>query len=227
MNNNNKLKNPIIPLIVLIVLLFVALLYYKTPFLKNDQEQKPVVTATPASTKTPVASNKPEVTTITVKEVEAVLKPAADLITSKYYYKNAADFKSVVKFFDTDIEIPFTTSKGYIIYNGIVNIGINFDDIFFGVDNKNRTITVHLPKEKILAHEIDNSSVRTDTQQSILNMLDAEYYATLIDGLKKQTEEEVLNNKEYMKQVHTNTEIVIKSFLLASDVTGKYKVIFE
>lgn len=227
MNNDNNMKSPIIPLIIAGILLLVSLLYYKTPLLRSEPEEKPVATATPEPTKTPVASNKPEITTVTVEEVESVLKPAANLITSKYYYKNAADFKSVITFFDTGIELPFTTSKGYIIYSGVVSIGIDFDDISFDIDNKQRSITVHLPKEKIQAHEIDNSSVQTDTQQSILNMLDAEYYSTLIAGFKKQTEREILNNKDYMKQVHSNTENVIRSFLLASDVTGKYKVVFE
>ena len=227
MNNDNNLKSPIIPLIIMGILLFVSLLYYKTPLFRGEPEEEPVATATPEPTQTPVVSDKPEITTVTVEEVESVLKPAATLITSKYYYKNAADFKSVLTFFDTGIELPFTTSKGYIIYNGVVSVGINFDELTFDIDNRKHSITVHLPKEKIQAHEIDNSSVQTDTQQSILNMLNAEYYSTLIAGFKKQTENEILNNTDYMKQVHSNTENVIRSFLLASDVTGKYKVVFE
>ena len=227
MNSERNLKNPIVALIIVIVLVAVAFVYYKTPLLKGEPGEAPTAEVTPEPIETAVATNKPEITTVTVEEVESVLKPAANLITSKYYYKNASDFKSVITFFDTGFELPFTTSKGYIIYSGVVSIGVEFDDITLGVDNNRRIITVHLPKEKIQAHEIDDSSVQTDTQQSILNMLDAEYYATLIAGFKKQTESEILNNKDYMKQVRSNTENVIRSFLLASDVTGEYKIVFE
>ncbi len=223
--NEGRLQNPLPYLTAVLILALFALLYYLTPLFRHvPEEEAPVLTAEP--TVIPVADDRPEKTTVTVEEIESVLSPASDLITSKYYYTNAADFDSVLTWFGSDIKNPFTHSKGYIIYDGIVSVGIDMSEISFDIDNDSRTIFVHLPAEKILAHEIDDSSVKSDSSESVFNQLDAEYYAKLIDGFKKSTEQKVLGNKEYISQVRANTELVIKNFLSAADVTKDYTVQF-
>ncbi len=231
LNDTEKKKlNPVPFLIGALLLVVLAVLYYNTPLSKSKDDASPSPAAsdkTPEPTVTAVAEKKDEITTITVEEVKAVLKEASDLITSRYYYTNAADFDSVLDWFGSGIENPFTRSKGYILYDGIVSVGIDLEDIEYDVDNLQKIITVHLPEEKVLAHEIDDSSVETDTRESIFNSLDGEYYARLIDGLKKSTEKKVLGNEEYMKQVRSNTQLVITNFFAASEATARYLIQFD
>ena len=113
------------------------------------------------------------------------------------------------------------------MYDGVVSVGIDISQISYEVDNDRQIITVSLPKEIILAHEVDNSSVVTDAHVSMFNILDAEYYTKLIAGLQEKTEEKILSNSAYMKEVRQNTETVIKTLLSATELTKEYKVQFK
>lgn len=222
----DRILNPI-PALILVLLVAVAAGIYllRSPNTQDEPELAPVVTSEPVATA--IAEDKPEITLLSVDEVESVLKPAADLITSRYYYTNAADFDSVLTWFHTTVENPFTHSKGYIMYDGVVSIGIDMSSVKYEVDNKTKTITVTLPPEKILAHEIDNNSVVSDAKESIFNTLDAEYYSKLIGGLKEGTETKIMNNTEYINSVRANTETVFRSLLASSELTNDYNVQFR
>lgn len=213
-------------LIAVLILGIFAVIYYNSP-LSQKKEDSPMPTLTAEPTTITVIPELPEQTTITVDELESILEPASDLITSRYHYTNAADFDSVLTWFGSGIENPFTHSKGYLMYDGVVSVGIDLSEITFDIDNDERIVIVHLPKEKILAHEIDDSSVKSDSKESIFNTLDAEYYAKLIDGLKKNTEAKVLSDKQYMKEVRNNTELVLRNFFAASDLTSDYTFQFD
>lgn len=220
-----KMRNPVPYLIAVLILAAFALVYYLTPLFRHEpDEAAPVLTSEP--TVIPVADDRPEQTRVTAEELESVLRPASDLITSKYYYTNAADFDSVLTWFGSDLKNPFTHSKGYVIYDGAVSVGIDVSEISFEIDNNRNVILIKLPEEKVLAHEIDNSSVKSDSSESIFNQLDAEYYAKLIGGFKEETEKKVMSNTEYIAQVRTNTEVVIRSLLTASHLTEDYTVEF-
>ena len=153
------------------------------------------------------------------------LKQVSELITSKYYFTNAADFDSVLTWFGSDWVNPFTKSSGYIIYDGVVSIGIDLDKVEYEIDNENQIITIKLPKERVLAHEIDDSSVKTNSKESVFNNLDAKYYAELIDKLKKETETKIMNNKEYLEQVRSNTKIVIQDFFKNEEKMADYEIL--
>jgi len=220
-----KKLNPLPFLIIALIFVVIAIVYYASPLSKPaPAAETPVPSVTPRPTVVTVIEDKPEKTKLTAAEVKAVLEPAADLITSRYHYTNAADFDSVLTWFGSTLENPFTHSKGYIMYDGIVSVGISMDEVTFDIDNEEQKITVHLPKPKILAHEIDDSSVKSDTKESIFNSLDAEYYAKLIDGLKESTEQKVLNDASYLKEVRRNTELVFTNFFSASEALEGFTV---
>ena len=223
--NDIKKKNPMPFLIGALAVCLIAGIYYLTSGSRQPEPANTSAAPTPTPTYKVVLPEKKEKTKLSVEQVEETLKPASDLITSRYYYTNAASFDSVLTWFG-GIDNPFTHSKGYITYDGIVSVGINLNDITFDIDDEQQVITIHLPKEGILAHEIDNSTVITDAKESIFNNLDAEYYAKLIDGLKKDTEKKVTGNSAYMTQVRKNTEQVLKNFLSASELTREYTVRF-
>lgn len=231
-NKKSKSSNSTWLLIFLLLLCgFAYVYYYKPELLSKLLPSAPEATAepTPPATITidPEPSENPGKTTITVDELQSVLNPASELITSKYYYTNAASFDNVLMWIHSDIPNPFTHSKGYIIYDGVVSVGIDVSELKYDIDNENKRIVITLPVEKVLAHEIDNSSLKSDTQESIFNNLDAEFYAQLIDGLQKGTEEKVMKNSGYLKEVRRNTELVLRNFLSASELTKDYTIQFK
>ena len=223
---NEKLLNPIPFIGIAIVLIFLAIVYYTTRPAKTEDLPRPTETSEPITLHID-EDRYNERTTVTVGEIESILKPAAELITSKYYYTNATDFESVLTWFGSGVKNPFTTSKGYIVYDGVVSAGIDMSDVRYNINTEENIITITLPEVKVLAHEIDDSSVMSNSKESIFNILDAEYYAKLIDGCKKSTEEKVMGNKDFVKQIEDNTKKVFTDFLSFSEITREYTVEFE
>lgn len=226
MNEEKNLPNAALG-VVLIVILGAVLVFYAVTGSASAEE--PVSEATPAPTHTPfIIIEEQHKKTISAEEVKSVLAPASDLITSRYYYTDVVGFEDVKDWFGTGIDNPFTKSKGFIIYDGIVSVGVDLNDVKLAVDNDRVMITVTLPKEKIMAHEVDNSTLRAEgTSESIFNNLNAEDYAKIVDNCQKDTEVKVMNNTEYMKQVRENTKSVIRSFLSANELTREYGVEFK
>jgi septum formation inhibitor MinC len=217
-----NVMNPVPWLVVLSLLIMLIPLYYLNQ--KEDIPSGYEVATTEVEEAEPVPTPVMK-TEITSKEVESVLKQVSELITSKYYYTNAADFDSVLTWFDSDWVNPFTKSSGYIIYDGIVSIGIDLNKVEYEIDNDNQIVTIKLPKERDLAHEIDDSSVKTNSKEAVFNNLDAKYYAELIDKLKKETETKIMNNKEYLEQVRSNTKIVIQDFFKNEEKMADYEIL--
>ena len=219
------LRNPG-PWVILLLLAIIILI----PIYYNIKSNEPAVqhpeNIVAEKEENPKPTPKAKIT-VTSEEVESVIKKTAELITSKYYYTNAADFDSVLTWFGSDWQNPFTKSSGYIIYDGVVSIGIDLNEITYEIDDFNQIITIKLPKEKILSHEIDDSSVKTNSKESVFNNLDGKYYAELIDGLKKETETKILNNTEYMEQIRSNTKIVLQDFFHNEESMKDYEILIE
>ena len=228
MNENRKKQIVLIAALVAVsALVIYALIFYGMGGGKKAAVQSAEPSETPEVTiiKLPEADHKKSV--VTAEEVESVLKEASELTTSKYYYSNCLRYENTKDWFGTGIDNPFTKSKGYILYDGTVSVGIDISQITFDIDNDREIVTIHLPEEKILSHEIDNDTLKTDSNESIFNMLNAEDYSKMIGGCKKETETKILKNKDYMKQVRNNTEQVIRNFFLASKLTEGYVLEFD
>lgn len=219
-------SNPVPYLIITLLICIFALVYYNVPRLKPEKEVQTVTNSSTEPIVITVVEEDKDKTKVRVEEVENLLEGASDLITSRYHYTNAADFDSVLTWFGSTLENPFTRSKGYIIYDGVVSVGIDISDVKIDVDNNQDIITVYLPEIKVLAHEIDDSSVKADSKESVFNTLDGEYYAKLIAGFKKETEEKIMGNEDYLKEVRKNTELVIGNLLKSEGILNGYEIVF-
>ena len=60
---------------------------------------------------------------LTISTVEKIIKPASDLITSKYIYKDADSYENYKNLFGK--RVPFTTDKVVFTYKGTVSVGID------------------------------------------------------------------------------------------------------
>ena len=91
--NSQRRTNPFPVLILVLALCVYAVIYFSKP-----KKEEPVETTEPTESPTVVITPEPEApikTTVTVEEIKSILAPASDLITSRNYYTNAADFESV------------------------------------------------------------------------------------------------------------------------------------
>ncbi len=164
--------------------------------------------------------------TLEINQLKQVLLPASDLISSRYHYKDADKYENYKNLLG--MRVPLTTDMAVFTYEGIISAGIDLSEVEYGIDNEQGVITIRLPEIKILANEIDASSFQYPyISNSIFNNTDMQDYTKLIDKLKAEKQEELLQNTAFMDQVLKNTQLVLSSFLTASESTRGYSVVFE
>lgn len=163
---------------------------------------------------------------LAISTVEKIIKPASDLITTKYNYKDADTYENYKQLFGK--KVPFTTDKVVFTYKGTISVGIDLLKIKYDIDNKDKTISITLPAVEIKSNEIDNSSFEYPFElNSVFNTTGMSDFTGLLATLKEKKEEEVKKDTEFMDTARTNTENVLKDFLTAAVDTKDYEVVFE
>ena len=166
-----------------------------------------------------------EETTITRETVEEALAPASELATLTYKYKNASSVKNVKKV--ASFDVPFTLSKTVFTYTGTIKIGFDLSEIDIVIDNENKVITLNMPAFGILSSEIDTDSFEFVSEQtSIFNPIDMSEYTEALNALKQETNQQVLDDEEFMTQAQKNAEAVLTGFLRAAGIDPSYEIVF-
>ena len=174
-------------------------------------EKDPVVTTTD---KTITEENY----TLTISNVEEILKPASDLISTKYYYTDADTYENYKELFGK--RIPFTTDKVVFIYDGIISVGIDLAEVGYEINNDNKVIVITLPEIKILSNEIDADSFEFPyMSDSVFNTTQMDDYTELIGKLKTEKAEELMGNSTFMNEAVENTKIFLEHFLFLVETT--------
>ncbi|MBE5939683.1 MAG: DUF4230 domain-containing protein [Lachnospiraceae bacterium] len=164
--------------------------------------------------------------TLTVTTVKQIVKPASDLVTTKYYYSDVDVYENYKELFG--IKIPLTTDKVVFTYEGVINVGIDLADIEYIIDNKNKTITIKMPKIKVISNDIDEESLKIPFESnSIFNSTNLEDYSELFGALEKEREEALLANTEFINSALNNAKTILEQLLTVADETNEYKVIFK
>ena len=163
---------------------------------------------------------------LTITNIKEVLEPASDLITTKYYYTDSNTYENYKELFGQ--KIPFTTDKVIFTYDGEISVGIDLSGLRYSINHNDKIITITLPKVKILANEIDETSFEFPyMSDSIFNATEMDDYVELLGRLKQERADELMANAEFMDDALENTKSVIEKFLTASDVTKEYDVVFK
>ncbi len=163
---------------------------------------------------------------LTITKVEEVLKPASELITTKYHYKDSDSYENYKELFG--YKIPFTTDKVVFTYDGVISVGVDLAEVEYEINNDDKTITIELPEIKILANELDESSFKFPfISDSVFNATEMDDYVELIGRLKEERAADLMENTGFLRTALDNTKYVIEKFLTASDATKKYEVVFK
>jgi len=163
---------------------------------------------------------------LTVSHVWEVIKPASDLITTKYYYTDANVYENYKKLFGK--RVPFTTDQVVFTYEGKLSIGICLSDIGIELDNEQKIIYIMMPEIQILSNEIDTSSFEYPyVSDSVFNLTKMEDYTTFINQLKQEKEYKVMGNVQIIEEARANAEHILGNLLMASDSTKAYRVVFR
>ncbi|WP_295884946.1 DUF4230 domain-containing protein [uncultured Anaerococcus sp.] len=160
--------------------------------------------------------NVEEDTKISSETVESALKEAKELTTLKYHYKNIASFKNSQQFHG--MTIPFTTKRFLYTYEGEIHAGIDLDQAKVNINQEAKSISVTLPKTKILSHDIDEDSVMFyDEKNSIFNPLELEDYSNFRKEEEAKVEKESID-KGLLKEAKDQTLKAVKEILLLNPI---------
>lgn len=169
---------------------------------------------------------------ITVEKatIMEVMKAARELVVYKYYYTDVGEYKKDQSFPHSNIHIPFTMDKTLYTYTGTISAGIDLakvDEDHCEIDDEKQTITITLPKPKILYHDIDDKKFQSyNVNNSVFTTSDLGDYKEFERKLKNEQEEKLGENDEFWSEVRKNTETAIKDMLTLSGQTEDYKVDF-
>lgn len=113
-------------------------------------------------------------------------------------------------------------------YDGIISVGVDLSDVSCSVENEAKRIVLTLPEPRILSSEIDEDSFAFPyVSDSIFNATGMADYIQLIGMLEKEKAAELLENRDFMQTAQRNTEDVLRSFLMISELTKDYELVFR
>ena len=162
-------------------------------------------------------------TPLTTVTLSKMTEQVGELTTKKYYYRDIhEDKKEKENFFDSE-ELTL------IVYAGMIHAGIDLQKVTYEIDPEAKTITATLPQPEILAHEFDNSKVRSyDVKKSIFNKGKSyQDSAQKFEELKQIKEEALLKDEAFWQSVKADTETALTNFFQASDLTKYYTIQFS
>lgn len=141
--------------------------------------------------------------------LEHTLSQISELASVSYSYTNMAQFENTHTFYG--VTIPFTTKRFILTYDGVIKAGIDFSQAKVVVNSP--SVTVTLPKAKILSHEIDEGSIKIfDEQTSIFNPFTVEDYNGFREDQKAVMEQKAVD-RGLLTQAQEKAEDSVKQFL--------------
>ena len=127
-----------------------------------------------------------------------------ELNTVKYNYSNVVTVKKEKSF--NNIKIPFTQKSFIIKYNGVINGGIQPEDIKI-VKNTGDEVSIEIEKCMILDHYIDDESVYVyDVNSSMFNKLEIQEVLNDMNKYKKEYEEKIIK-EGFIDEIKNNTKV--------------------
>lgn len=110
----------------------------------------------------------PAITSSLLKEE---LKYVKDLVTVEYRYTNAdkAEFPGRVLFGQN---IPFTGKSFIVSYDGVIKYGVDLSAVEIRVSEAAKTVTVTVPRSKVISHEMPEEGFRAlDEKNGLFNRI--------------------------------------------------------
>lgn len=154
------------------------------------------------------------------KIITSKIEGVKELTTLKYSYTNMAQFENSNKFYGYDI--PFTEKKFIVAYDGVINFGVDLDDMDVNVSGKN--INIKLPDSKVLSHEIYEDSLKVfDQKTSIFNPIKAEDYNDFSKNQKKKIEKKAID-KGLIDEANKKCEKAIEEILNVDENIKEYNI---
>lgn len=161
---------------------------------------------------------------ITGETVESGINNIGELATAEYYYthvQNESKVKSA-EVFGKKFNVPLTESSFIFSFDGLIKAGIDFTGTHVNLDDDNKTLTITIPKAKILSAEIDTKSYQLfDEKNNIFNPISVTDVTTALDSMNEEEKEKAIGNG-LLEKAEGNAKTLIENFMkgFSSELAG-------
>ncbi len=163
-----------------------------------------------------------EKVTVSVRVIEDGLQNVGKLVTQEYYFTLSENYEKKVS-------AGLLSSTAYTVfsYDGVVNAGIECDDIRVRRDEEKKLIYVTIPRAEILDVVIDYDSFQEiDSKQGIWSKIKLSDINKAMQELVKKAELNALE-KGVLKKADENAELVLERLVKDIIESSEYDIIFE
>jgi len=156
------------------------------------------------------------------------IRQIGELATVEYRYTNVGTLDASAKLFKTDYVIPGTKKSVVVTMDGVLKVGIDVNSIKITGDDKAGTITVTLPKPKLLSNELDEDSMLVyDETAGVFSKITMEDSSSIRSQIKIKSEQNAKENGVY-EQATQNAQYIIRCMLEAIPrLKETYTIVFR
>ena len=124
------------------------------------------------------------------------IQSVQELATVEYRYTNMGKFENRKEYYGW--VIPFTAKTFIISYDGVIKAGIDIGGVRVDVNEEQKTVTVTLPKCKILSHEIPEDTITVfDESRNLFNPISIRDYTDFTRDQKAVMEAKAIDSGLY------------------------------
>lgn len=155
---------------------------------------------------------KDTVPVITRELLDQEISSLSELVTKKYWYRNATQ-KDEAKEWLWGTAMPFSDIQFVALYDGYIKAGIDLQDVKFNINQSSKTITITMPKSKILDHNIPQETINVlQVKNSLFNSVTFNDYNRFISA-EKDVMAETAIGQGILEEADKEAQMVIESFL--------------
>jgi len=160
-------------------------------------------------------------TVVNVSNLQQQILSIGELATLQYDYTNVVELKNSRQIKGWDV--PLTQKTFIVVLDGTMKIGIDTSGIAVDAPENSQTISVTIPKAKILSHEIHEDTLKVLNQKSgLFNTVQIEDYTTLAASEKKAMEDKASSGDMFIRA--ENDAVKMLQALIAGIVPAEYTV---
>ena len=218
-------------IVILVVLLIVVLAI----FFKGYQDAKDKYEATIKELEEeidrlsdPVVAYEEATSEVDVSVINAEIQSIGELATMEYLYTDAGKYEDAAELFGKEIPFSFTTKSFIAKWDGSIKAGVDINKVTAEVNETTKEIIIHIPKARILSHEIDDESIETlDERDGLFNKITVEDVRTF-DAISKDAMEKRAIENGLLDKAFENAKEIIRRLVetgMAEDMD--YTITFE
>lgn len=169
---------------------------------------------------------KETVPVITRELLDQEISSLSELVTKKYWYRNATQ-KDEAKEWLWGTAMPFSDIQFVALYDGYIKAGIDLQDVKFNIDQSSKTITITMPKSKILDHNIPQETINVlQVKNNLFNSVSFNDYNRFISSEKNVMAETAIG-QGILSEADNEAKSIIEAFLNNVPGIDQYKLVFK